>query len=153
MHRNFQLLDIKVFGMARSKLRVPSASFLKTTGARLALVAASAALLSACAPSATQNAKTACGYVKASIAEYEASISNGGGPIKPLQASALEKLREALPYAAIAAGSDGNYQALQITLSESSRVPEARLIPALKSQCSSGPLDQSQYVPPSNIQG
>ncbi len=139
--------------MDRRKLALPSVAIFRTVGVRLALVAASAALLSACAPSATQNAKTACGYVKASIAEYEASVANGGGPIKSLQASALEKLREALPYAAIAAGSDGNYQALQITLSESSRVPEARLIPALKSQCSSGPYDQSQYVPPSNIQG
>ena len=106
--------------MDRRKLALPSVAIFRTVGVRLALVAASAALLSACAPSATQNAKTACGYVKASIAEYEASVANGGGPIKSLQASALEKLREALPYAAIAAGSDGNYQALQITLSESS---------------------------------
>lgn len=49
--------------------------------------------------------------------------------------SALSDLRDALQPAALAAGTDGQWQALEATLSESSRVPESDLVTALSAQC------------------
>jgi hypothetical protein len=48
---------------------------------------------------------------------------------------ALSQLRAALQPAALAAGSDGQWQALMATLSESSRVNESELVIALSAQC------------------
>ena len=51
------------------------------------------------------------------------------------ETASLVDLREALRPAALAAGEDTDWQALEATLSETSRVPEADLIEALQSQC------------------
>lgn len=48
---------------------------------------------------------------------------------------ALSELRNALQPAALAGSSDGQWQALEATLSESSRVPESDLVTALSAQC------------------
>ena len=54
-----------------------------------------------------------------------------------LKAEALDQVRLALPLAALAAGEDTSWQALEATLSESSRVPLSNLVTALSAQCSS----------------
>jgi hypothetical protein len=51
------------------------------------------------------------------------------------RSAALTQLRMALPLAARAANSDGTWQPLMATLSESNRVPEAYLVQALAAQC------------------
>ena len=51
------------------------------------------------------------------------------------RARALDELRRALQPAALAASDDGQWQALEATLSESSRVREALLVTALSAQC------------------
>jgi hypothetical protein len=52
-----------------------------------------------------------------------------------LASEAATELRMALPLASLAASEDGQWQALQTTLSESPRVDESRLTHALSAQC------------------
>jgi len=52
-----------------------------------------------------------------------------------LRTEALDQIRAALPLAAVAAGEDTTWQALEATLSESNRVPLRYLLPALSAQC------------------
>ena len=58
-----------------------------------------------------------------------------GSAAVALRRQALIQLSDALPLAAIAAGEDTEWQALDATLSETSRVPERNLVHALSAQC------------------
>jgi len=94
-------------------------------------------LLSACGgPSADAYAHEACLRVHASILLFDKS-QNASAAAKraALAAQALSTLRNALQPAALAGGGGGQWEALEITLSESNRVAEATLIPALTAQC------------------
>ncbi|NNN22768.1 MAG: hypothetical protein HKL80_12295 [Acidimicrobiales bacterium] len=95
--------------------------------------------LSACSTSdALSLARQACTYVQSSINQYNAATKNKDPKAASVQyASALLDLRKAEPLASIAAGEDTQWQALQATLSESSRVPEKNLIYSLTQQCQS----------------
>jgi hypothetical protein len=81
-------------------------------------------------------ARQACGYVSSSITLYESSLS-GKTPSETihLQDEAYDQLQLGLQPAALAAGDNGQWQALMTTISESSRVPERVLVSALKQQC------------------
>lgn len=114
-------------------------------------------LFSSCGTSASSNAQQSCKLVQHGISLYETAIHETD-PVKShldMQAS-LKQLRAALPEAAIAAGSNGEYQALEATLSETNRVPEKLLIRALARQCSvilpaNTKLEvPGGYVPPTN---
>lgn len=114
--------------------------------------------LASCGASSGATATKACKTVEASIALYKSSLSKPStSTAKAEQTKSLLMLRNALPEAAIAAGSNGEYQALQATLSETNRVPERLLIPALSRQCATILPSNSilavpgGYVPPANI--
>jgi hypothetical protein len=81
-------------------------------------------------------ARKACRHVDRSLALYR---SAGQRPASAraagIQARALAQLRSALPIAATAAGEEPQWQALMTTLSESTRVPESKLVYALEAQC------------------
>ncbi len=94
----------------------------------------SLALNSCSSQNASNLVRTACTYVNESISTYNQSASTQAQKAQNINKARIE-LRKALPLASIAAGEDPQYQALQATLSESSRVPEGDLIHALKLQC------------------
>lgn len=110
----------------------------RTTAASLSVAAAvSVALTTGCA---SQNgldlARQACGHVETSLALYRRSQATPPPPDAPALADkALMELRAALPLASLAASDAGEWQALQTTLAESSRVDEGHLVPALTAQC------------------
>ncbi len=68
-------------------------------------------------------------------AEHKAASAVGAAQASQLRAEALGQIRDAVPLAAEAAGEDTTWQALEATLSESSRVPLGYLLPALAAQC------------------
>ena len=78
----------------------------------------------------------ACVDVAASL-RYYGDASHAASPARARadRARALEDLDNALQPAALAASSDGSWQALEATLSESSRVNEGLLTTALDAQC------------------
>ncbi len=91
-----------------------------------------AAALASCGSSASANGAKACVLVNKSlaiIAKSDTSTSNS---------HALNLLRIALPYAAVAAGSNGAWQPLEATLSETNRVGIGGLKSALAAECSPG---------------
>ncbi len=98
-------------------------------------------------------AKQACTHINRSIRLLEES----GHQPDHVQAAhdsaqAYDQLRAALPIAAQAAFSDGQWQALMTTISESNRVPESMLVDALKAQC--GQADSTifgQVPPPTSV--
>ncbi len=96
------------------------------------VLAGLAVFTSACGASATANGTQACKLVRRSLA------ISAGHPSPSAQQRALELLRQALPLAAIAAGSNGNWQPLEATLSESNRVPLNHLRSALTAECAPG---------------
>lgn len=115
-------------------------------------------VLTACGSSASANARQACQYVNESISQYKIASSQTNPAVEAIdQKKAMALLGSALPMAAIAAGSNGVYQALQATLSEVTRVPEKLLVNALSSECNqilpTGSKQQvpGGYVPPTNI--
>jgi hypothetical protein len=101
----------------------------------------------------TALARQACTHINRSItllkkAEQQPA-GNGNGTFAR---QAYNQLRLALPIAAEAAYADGQWQALMTTVSESNRVPETTLVPALVAQCNQA--DQSTFdqpPPPSSI--
>ncbi len=115
------------------------------TGRRRLLVGAvlvSGMALAGCssARSPEANGRLACQHVAASLRLYRAATTADPQLAAQDKRAALDQLRAALPLAAIAATSSGQWQALQTTLSESSRVPESKLVGALAAQCQgSGP--------------
>lgn len=115
-----------------------------------------AVVTSACGASATANGTKACELVRQSLA------ISAGSPTPSTQQRALELLRRALPLAAIAAGSNGNWQPLEATLSESNRVPIDHLRSALTAECApgnegnvfgGGSFTQASIPPTSSTQG
>ncbi len=105
-------------------------------------------LLSGCQQVNQTEARAACGYVNSSIAlltrsEHDASPAAASND----RATALLQLRLALPQAALASTKNGGWDALVTTLSETSRVPESYLVPALTQQCSVFDTPGTQNTP------
>ena len=92
--------------------------------------------LASCGSSASANGEKACVLVNRSLAILAQSHTPSATDA-PVQQRALGLLRQALPYAAIAAGSNGNFQPLEATLSESNRVDIQDLKTALTAECAS----------------
>lgn len=108
--------------------------------------------LSACGRSSGQYASQACGLVNRSISIYDQAAKDPGGKGSAAKEDeALTLLRKALPLAALAAGTNGVWQALQATLSESNRVPESRLIGALSQQCAANSQYANIDIPASTV--
>ena len=101
----------------------------------LALIAGTA--LTGCSNQGSRNlADQACAHVERGLAAEHKASSAGSLQARALRAEALDEIRAALPLAAVAAGQDTTWQALEATLSESNRVPLQYLLPALSAQCS-----------------
>ncbi|MGC8481474.1 MAG: hypothetical protein ACP5PJ_07980 [Acidimicrobiales bacterium] len=94
------------------------------------------ALLAACGPSSSSYASQACHDVLSGLrALHEYQTASSPSAAQAALARSVHDLRNALPLAALAAGTNGEYQALQATLSESNRVPVSHLQSALSAQC------------------
>lgn len=122
---------------------------MKRARARLASGLAAAglagALLTSCGGSgASALVNEACSHVTRSITLYEASTHDTGRVAASERHQALVQLRDALRPAALAGT---QYQALKTTLSESSRVPEANLIGALRAQCAASGTSGTSGTP------
>lgn len=104
--------------------------------ASLAL-ATSSFLIAACGgPTADTYAHQACLSVHSSILLFDKSRSaTTSSERASLAAQALSMLRSALRPAALAGGGGGQWEPLEMTLSQSSTISEATLIPALSAQC------------------
>lgn len=114
----------------------------------LAIVLVSATALSACGPSASNNGAKSCVLVGQALTLLKKT--------PPKMVAAQELLRQALPLASIAAGTNGNWQPLEATLSETDRVPIQILEPALSAECSStgkGNPNSSGVFQQANIPG
>ena len=111
-------------------------------------------VLSACGgDDGTALARQACSHINQSITLLNKAQLQSAAPDRQFfEQLAYNQLRLALPIAAEAAYHDGQWQALMTTVSESNRVPETTLEPALVAQCAQA--DQSafnQAPPPSSI--
>ena len=105
-------------------------------GTTLAGVALAGTLLGACGSAGGGGlAQEACAHVNRSIALYDKAAREQGAAAAATRKAALVELRRALRPAALAGSAGGQFQALQATLSESSRVPESQLVSALSAQC------------------
>ena len=82
-------------------------------------------------------ANQACSKIERGLAKERQAASAGPAQASRLRTEALGYIRAALPLAAVAAGEDTTWQALDATLSESNRVPLHYLLPALAAQCAS----------------
>lgn len=116
--------------MAHSGLRRPLALLLG-----VATITLGSLLLSACAPRSGAYAASACTLVRKSITIYERSLQESPPTATKDRVRAQNLLRSALPLAALAASTDGTYEPLQTTLSESNRVTEGTLVHALRAEC------------------
>jgi hypothetical protein len=109
--------------------------------------------LTACGNNAESLAQQACSHINRSITLLqESERPSDASRSAQLSQQAYTQLRLALPIAAEAAYRDGQWQALMTTVSESNRVSETTLVPALQAQCSaadSTPFNQAP--PPSSI--
>jgi hypothetical protein len=104
----------------------------------LVLALSCGTILTGCAQGdAAALASQACAHVERGLAAERRASSARPAQAVELKAEALNQVREALPLAAVAAGDDTDWQALEITLSESSRVPLKYLVGALSAQCAS----------------
>jgi hypothetical protein len=104
-------------------------------------------VLAACGNNAESLAQQACAHINRSIALLQESDRPSDAPRSAqLSQQAYTQLRLALPIAAEASYRDGQWQALMTTVSESNRVPETTLVPALEAQCgaaASTPFNQA----------
>jgi len=119
----------------------------------MAVVVGTSIVLSACSSSGVTLARDACNHVNRSITLYTRSLHDSPKEAGALQEQAYLQLRFALPIAAQAATSNGQWQALMTTLSETNRVSEHYLLQALRAQC--GDADSStagQSTPPTTSQ-
>lgn len=108
----------------------------RRAGLALSLLLGASLLFGACASAdAAALAHQACRKVDRSLVLYARSERADGAEAAALRARALALLRAALPIAAVAAGEDSTWQALEATLSETNRVPEGNLLQALSAQC------------------
>ncbi len=86
-------------------------------------------------------AHQACAQVERALAAERQVASASAPRAAHLEAAALDDVRAALPLAALAAGDDTSWQALDATLSESNRVPLRYLLHALSDQCANSAGD------------
>ena len=103
----------------------------------LALTAALGLGLTACANGdAHALVVQACRHVTLSLSLYRRAQSQTDAAMAERQRNDAEfQLQLAAPLAAVAAGQAPQWQALMATLSETSRLPESDLVPALTAQC------------------
>ncbi len=121
----------------------------RRTAAGLALVCALGSGLAACGQSGgTTQAKQACKHVGASLSLLQKASQADGQTAGALRQQAYLQLREALPLAAEAADTNGQWQALMTTISESNRVPEHYLVTALRAQCAVADASVGGEPPP-----
>jgi hypothetical protein len=123
------------------------------------VVAALSVGLAACSSGGADMARQACGHVDKSLALFKrAEQAPTQADANTLAVRAYVELRNALPLAAKAAASDGQFQALMTTLSETNRVGEQYLVISLRDQCAAaqqsnplhpaGPLGPAHTIPP-----
>jgi hypothetical protein len=120
------------------RLRRPRRSGRRSILGLGALALGAALALSACGQQGGLDlARQACVHVERSIHDYERSLRPGltTTSANQLRTSADRELRAALPLAADANSSDGSWNSLMTTISESATVDEGHLLPALKGQC------------------
>ena len=95
----------------------------------LTALAASGAVLSACAASAGDLARASCAHVNPSITLlHQASRTTDAAEAATLNERAYIQLLQAIPIAAQAAYHDIQWQSLATTLSEANRVPESHAV-------------------------
>jgi hypothetical protein len=129
--------------------RVPRSAGRRHRWALAVIVIAALSMgLAACSSGGTDLARQACSHVSKSIALFKRAEQ---APTKAqgntLAEQAYVQLRDALPLAAHAATSDGQWQSLMTTLSESNRVGEQYLITSLQDQCAAT-REQNPVEPP-----
>ena len=128
----------------------------RRSGARTAgagtLLLIGGVVAAACGGGGASSATAACRHVNHSLALFRQSQqTTDQARSATLANQAYVELRVALPLAADAAASDGRWQALMTTLSETSSVPEKELVPALTAQCSAANLAGPGGSPPTTI--
>jgi hypothetical protein len=126
----------------RDRLGRPVTGIVMAVGLGITLVA--------CGGNGTALAKQACVHVDRSLTLLAAATrQTDAAAAAQLEEQAYVQLRQALPIAAQAAYRDGQWQSLMTTVSESNRVPETTLVPALRAQC--GQADSATFgqSPPS----
>ena len=112
-------------------------------------VGLSGGVLTACAASAGDLARSSCVHVDASIALFtKAEHTTDPAAAAALRSQAYLALLPAIPIAAQAAYHDITWQALSTTLSEANRVPESELVPSLQAQCNSATNGVFNQPPP-----
>lgn len=125
----------------------------------LILIVALGVGLAACSNGGADLARQACGHVDKSLALFkQAEEAPTQAEANSLGERAYVELRNALPLAAKAAASDGQFQALMTTLSETNRVGEQYLVVSLRDQCvaaeqsnplqPAGPTGPAHTIPP-----
>jgi hypothetical protein len=105
--------------------------------AAVAVTVAVAVGLSGCADSAARGLVVqACKHVTLSLTLFrESEVEANPARAAHERNEAQIQLQTAAPIATVAAGQAPQWQALMATLSESSRLPESSLVPALTAQC------------------
>ncbi|MGA3216477.1 MAG: hypothetical protein ABSD97_12415 [Acidimicrobiales bacterium] len=97
-------------------------------------IGCSAALTGCSGQDSQALADQACSHIERGLTAAHKTATSPA-QARQLQTEALDQIRAAVPLAAEAAGEDTTWQALEATLSESSRVPLHYLLPALAAQC------------------
>lgn len=120
----------------------------RTVAALVALLAGGAAV-GACGNSARSLAQQACAHVDTSLADlHRAETATDPAAAARYRQRAYTELLHATPIAAQAARVDGQWQALEFTISEANRVPEAQLAPSLRSLCAAAERTVFDQLPP-----
>jgi hypothetical protein len=109
----------------------------KVAGA-IGMLGALGIVLSGCGNQPPALVENACGHVRVAERLVSQESSSSGAALASLKGRTLRQLEIAEPLAAIAAGSNGSWQALQATLQEAETVPVPALLPALRAECSAG---------------
>jgi hypothetical protein len=132
----------------------PGGLRLRAAATGVAFVMGIGVTLSACGNGGQALAEQACTHIDRSISLLRQSSRPAGSTHSAqLEQEAYVELRKALPLTAEAAYDNAQWQALMTTVSESNRVPETTLIPALQAQCTDANASQSPFggqAPPSS---
>ncbi|MGO9198548.1 MAG: hypothetical protein ACLQK4_15640 [Acidimicrobiales bacterium] len=103
--------------------------------AALAVVLAGVSLSGCASSHAASLARQACGYVtKAERFQRQADAASGP-EAQALTVRATRQLELGEPLAALAAGDDGTWQALQANLAEATHLPNDLILPGLRADC------------------
>ncbi|MEI7746962.1 MAG: hypothetical protein WCJ28_05440 [Actinomycetota bacterium] len=114
----------------------PMRSSLRRTALGVTALMASAISLSACAGNASAQARRACHEVDRAISAYQSAQQQSAPLLKQQKLSeASHSLTIALGYAADATSSDGSWNALMTTISQSVNVGIEKVIPSLTANC------------------